>query len=160
VSDVRNWIFLLKLRGSLEFNRSDMFSRHCFPVAKLKRGYSLYCWCVINTTIVNSVTEKKLVFDYFLVISKLRSFIFTIPAFTYSPGFDSRQGKDIFLFSITSRPALGLTQPPIQWVPGALSPWSKLLEREADHHSPPSSAEVKNGGAIRPLPHASSWRSA
>jgi hypothetical protein len=31
--------------------------------------------------------------------------------------------------------------------------------READH-SPPSSAEVKNGGAIPPLPYVSSWRSA
>jgi hypothetical protein len=26
--------------------------------------------------------------------------------------------------------------------------------------SPPSSAEVKNGGVIPPLPHMSSWRSA
>jgi hypothetical protein len=31
--------------------------------------------------------------------------------------------------------------------------------READH-SPPSSAEVKNGGAIAPFPHMSSWHSA
>jgi hypothetical protein len=31
--------------------------------------------------------------------------------------------------------------------------------RESDH-SLPSSAEVKNGGAIPPLPHTSSWRSA
>jgi hypothetical protein len=30
---------------------------------------------------------------------------------------------------------------------------------EADH-SPPSSAEVKNGGAIPPLPHMFSWHSA
>jgi hypothetical protein len=27
-----------------------------------------------------------------------------------------------FLFSIASRPALGLTQPPIQWVPRTISP--------------------------------------
>jgi hypothetical protein len=27
-------------------------------------------------------------------------------------------------------------------------------------HSPPSSAEVKNGGAIPPLPHIPSWHSA
>jgi hypothetical protein len=46
-----------------------------------------------------------------------------------------------FLFSTSSRTALGLTQPPIQWVPGALSPAVKRLEREADH-SPPTSAEA------------------
>jgi hypothetical protein len=39
--------------------------------------------------------------------------------------------------------ALGLTQPPIQWVPGALSLEVKWPVCEADH-SPPSSAEVKN----------------
>jgi hypothetical protein len=30
---------------------------------------------------------------------------------------------------------------------------------EADH-SPPSSADVKNSGAVSPLPHTSSWRGA
>jgi hypothetical protein len=38
--------------------------------------------------------------------------------------------------------ALEPTQPPIQWVPGALSLGVKWPEREVDH-SPPSSAEVK-----------------
>jgi hypothetical protein len=38
--------------------------------------------------------------------------------------------------------ALGSTQPPIQWVPGALSPGVKRPGREADQ-SPPTSAEVK-----------------
>jgi hypothetical protein len=42
-----------------------------------------------------------------------------------------------------SRPALGPTQPPTQWVQGAVSLGVKRLEREADH-SPPSNAEVKN----------------
>jgi len=36
-------------------------------------------------------------------------------------------------------PALGPTQPPVQWLPGL-----KRLGREADH-SPQSSAEFKNG---------------
>jgi hypothetical protein len=57
-------------------------------------------------------------------------------------GTDSRWGLEIFLFSTASRTALGPTQPPIQWVPGALSLGVKRLGREADH-SPPSSAEVK-----------------
>jgi hypothetical protein len=56
-----------------------------------------------------------------------------------------------------SRPALGPTQPPIQWVKRALSLGIKWPGREADH-SPPCSAEVKNGEAIRPLPNTSSWR--
>jgi hypothetical protein len=48
-----------------------------------------------------------------------------------------------FVFTTASRRALGPTQPPIQWVPGALSSGTKRTGREADH-SPPSSAEVKN----------------
>jgi hypothetical protein len=36
-------------------------------------------------------------------------------------GFDSRLGLGIFLFTITSKMALGSTQPPIQWVTGAPS---------------------------------------
>jgi hypothetical protein len=43
-----------------------------------------------------------------------------------------------------SRPALGPSQPPVQWVPGVLSPGVKARPgRDADH-SPPSSAEVQN----------------
>jgi len=57
-------------------------------------------------------------------------------------GFDSRRGLGIFLFTTTSKTALEPTQPPIQWVPGALSLQVKRQGREADH-SPPSSAEVK-----------------
>jgi hypothetical protein len=41
------------------------------------------------------------------------------------------------------RPVLGLTQPPIQWIPGVLSLWIKRPGREV-RHSHPSSAEVKN----------------
>jgi hypothetical protein len=44
----------------------------------------------------------------------------------------------------------------VRWVPGALSPAVKRQVREADH-SPPSNAEVKNGGAISPLPHMFSY---
>jgi hypothetical protein len=58
-------------------------------------------------------------------------------------GFKSWYGLEIFLLTTTSRLALGPTQPPIQWVLGALSFGVKQLGHEADH-SPPSSAEVKN----------------
>jgi hypothetical protein len=64
-----------------------------------------------------------------------------------------------FFSSPVSRPAVGSTQPPIQWVPRALSPGEKRQGREADH-SPPSSAEVKKIGAVPPLLHKSSWQHA
>jgi hypothetical protein len=59
------------------------------------------------------------------------------------PGFDSRQGLGILLIATASRPALRLTQPHIQGVPGIISLGVKRPVREADH-SPPYSAEVKN----------------
>jgi hypothetical protein len=42
-------------------------------------------------------------------------------------------------------------QHPVQWVLGALSPEVEQPEREADHLLP-SSAEVKNSGAVPPVP--------
>jgi hypothetical protein len=63
----------------------------------------------------------------------------------------------LFLKSLAYRPTLGPTQPPIQWVLGALSPVVKRPVREGDH-SPPASAEVKSDRVLPPYPYASSWR--
>jgi hypothetical protein len=54
------------------------------------------------------------------------------------------------IFSTACRPALGPTEPTFQRVPGAIPPKVKRPGRETDH-SLPSSAEVKNVGAIPPL---------
>jgi hypothetical protein len=73
-------------------------------------------------------------------------------------GFDSRRGLGIFLFTTASRTALEPTQPPIQWVPGALSLGVKRPGREADH-SPISSAEVKEWMELYlHSPNIPSWR--
>jgi hypothetical protein len=64
-------------------------------------------------------------------------------AFDYRGSRSSSRGRvKNFLFSTSSRPALGTTQPLIQWVPGVLSPGLKRPGREADN-SPPTNAEVK-----------------
>jgi hypothetical protein len=56
----------------------------------------------------------------------------------------SGRGERIFPLSSVSIPALGPTQPPVQWVPGGPFPSAKARPgRDADH-SPPSSAEVEN----------------
>jgi hypothetical protein len=44
---------------------------------------------------------------------------------TGQPGFDPRQRQRIFPLPSASRPALGPTQPPVQWVLGVLSPGVK-----------------------------------
>jgi hypothetical protein len=66
------------------------------------------------------------------------------------PGLEYRQGK-YFCLLHNIQPVLMPIQPPIQWVLCASSPGVKRPGREADH-SPPSSAEVKKGGGISPLP--------
>jgi hypothetical protein len=68
------------------------------------------------------------------------------------------KGK-IFLFSTASRPALGHTRSPTQWVSEALSSGIKRPGHKADQ-SLPSSAEVKNDEAIILLLHMSSWHGA
>jgi hypothetical protein len=50
-----------------------------------------------------------------------------------------------------SRPALGPSEPPIQWIPGVIYPRIKGQGCEADH-SPPSSDEVKNAWRYTILP--------
>jgi hypothetical protein len=57
-----------------------------------------------------------------------------------------------------SRPALGPTQPPVQWLPGVLSTGVKARPgRDADH-SPPSSAEIVNEKELYLSPQAPPWR--
>jgi hypothetical protein len=53
------------------------------------------------------------------------------------PGIESRWGRD---FPHLSKPALGPTQPPVQWVPGFSR--GKVRQGRAADHSPPSSAMI------------------
>jgi hypothetical protein len=55
------------------------------------------------------------------------------------PGIESQWGGEVFAHP--SRPALGSTQPPTQWVPG-ITQGVKRTECGIDH-PPPSSVEVK-----------------
>jgi hypothetical protein len=60
---------------------------------------------------------------------------------------DCQSQRDFDLTCTAFRPVLELTQPRIQRKQGAFTLWVKRPGREADHPLP-SSAEVKNGGAI------------
>jgi hypothetical protein len=56
--------------------------------------------------------------------------------------YDGSWGRDPFLFAMAFRASLGPNQPPIKWVPGALSSEVKR-PGSVDDHSPSSSAEIK-----------------
>jgi hypothetical protein len=62
-----------------------------------------------------------------------------------------------FLFTITSRLFLGPTQPSVQWIM-RISLGLMWKGRETDN-SPPSNAQIKNGGTILPVPSMSVWHS-
>jgi hypothetical protein len=91
------------------------------------------CWTVLD---MNTYAGTKFNFNFI--------------AMGYGLGFDSRRGQENILFLTQSRMALEPIQLPV-WVTGALSLGLKRLGREAEHELT-SSAEVKNGGAIPPLP--------
>ena len=63
-------------------------------------------------------------------------------------GFKLQQKQEIFLVSKISRPALGPTHPPIQWVPG------RGLKLSTHLHLVPG---LRMNGAITLLPHMLSW---
>jgi hypothetical protein len=73
------------------------------------------------------------------------------------PWFNSRQGQDILLISIASRPVLGPTQSPIKRIKEALSSGVMRRGREPDHPLPSKTgvskqrpqATIRPAGAIR-----------
>jgi hypothetical protein len=65
------------------------------------------------------------------------------------PGPESRRVTDTF--SRMSRPAVGHTQPPVQWAPNVLSPAVKRRGREVSFLTP-SNPEVKNERSCIPPP--------
>jgi hypothetical protein len=58
--------------------------------------------------------------------------------------FDPRQWKEIIPLASVSRPALRLTQPPVEWVSGVLFPGGKARRGRDAEYSTPSSDEVDN----------------
>jgi hypothetical protein len=71
-------------------------------------------------------------------------------------GFNSWQGHEIILFSIAFRLVLGLIQPPVQCVLGAVSFGVKQPSHKCDYSSS-SGAKIKNSRTIPTLSYMSSW---
>jgi hypothetical protein len=98
-------------------------------------SFSIFLYSFFRSEIVSTSLFKGKHFDFYLLFDWLRA--------GRQRGRSSSPGRvKNFLFSTSFRPVLGPTQPPIQWVPRALSLGAKRPVRAADH-SPPTSAEVK-----------------
>jgi hypothetical protein len=99
--------------------------------------YIPLCFSVSQTTKIHRPTQHFNVTKYCAVCFSCGPGSVVSTATTYGldgPGIESRWGRN---FPHPSRPALGPTQPPIQWVPRV-----KRSGGGVDH-PPPSSAEVK-----------------
>jgi hypothetical protein len=72
-----------------------------------------------------------------------RSYLLILVKENYEIWHSATTMMGFFLFATASRPAPQSTQPPVQWVAGALTSRVKRPKREAVY-SPPSSAEIKN----------------
>jgi hypothetical protein len=110
----------------------------------------------VNKKLSELYFYSSLEYKHFLMHSCDFTFLITIATKLWAgrSGFDSWQELGIFLFAIAFRMALGSTRPPVQWVPGALSPGVKRLVRKADN-STPSGAGVKNAWNYTAIPHTS-----
>jgi hypothetical protein len=68
------------------------------------------------------------------------------------PSIPDRDRKRFYYFATASRPALGPNQPPIKWLPGALSPAVKRPSSEC-HHSSLCTAELKKAWSNTATPY-------
>jgi hypothetical protein len=136
-------------------NKNRMDKKSCIPV--LSSHFTLgHCDKIMKMKTVSLIltSNQSRRVDRWLSMAVLFA---SFPVATYSchgTGIDSSVDiSDGFLYPTSSRPPLGLTQP----LSNGYRETLQRPAREADH-SPQSSDEVRNCGAIPPLPNIiSSW---
>jgi hypothetical protein len=112
-------------------------TRNVFYKARQISNLHFYAWNKINYLKVSWDSSVGIATDYWLDDREI--------------GVESRRGLGIFLLTIASRPVLGPTQPPIEWVTGVISLATKRPGREADTHLHLVQT-IRMGGAISPFP--------
>ena len=105
------------------------------PVFFLEMG----CCCITNYVQLFSCLQDQLKWNYYYFISRIGDRDSPVGIATRyrldGPGIESRRGRG---FPYPSGPALGHTQPPLQWIPGL--PRGKWPGPGADH-PPPSKCQ-------------------
>jgi hypothetical protein len=109
-----------------------------------QRIYVIFCDHLSNLNLKNALIRNTVDTEIMNLnrLEKRSRYSYWLPAGRPRSRSSSSGRVKNFLFSKSSRPALGSTHPHIQWLPGVLSVEVKWPGREADHSSP-ASAEVK-----------------
>jgi hypothetical protein len=136
-----------------------MFIRMCY---RRPDGHCLGLFLYLQYFFHNKKNKCTLCVQYYVILviySKRSRYSDWLRAERPRGRISSPGGVKIVLFFTSSRLALGFTQHPSQWIPGAFSAVVKGPGREGDH-SPPATADVKKVWINISAPHTPSWRSA
>jgi hypothetical protein len=135
---------LIRYRGNLSVWGSYLLTVWLCVLLSKRKVRSMQCNMMLQYNNINLVTGLHATILYYILLSCGSSVGITRIYRFHDRGQIS--GREF-------RPALGPTQPPIQWILGALPPEVKRSGSESNH-SPPPTVKVKNYGAIPP------WRNA
>jgi hypothetical protein len=114
--------FLLKQLVS----QTAVFSTDMFAVRKISTDRLHWQWSGITKHLIrtNSADPAPL-WTAEILLCMSRDSLVSAWLRAGRPGFDPRQRERVFLLVSASISVLGPTQPPVQWVPGVLSPGAK-----------------------------------
>jgi hypothetical protein len=138
-------------RGADHSPPSSAEVKECVELYPSTPQYAFIAWCLVKHRDNNWDHETQHIYLFIYRHSRIRgSSVSTVTRlWDGRPGFPGRS-RDSFLFATASRPALGSTHPPVQWVPEVLSARVKRLGLEADY-SPQRNAGLKFREAAPPL---------
>jgi hypothetical protein len=107
----------------------NLYYRRCGPTAvhvERKQYFVTNSTCVISVVLLPAVTFTHKVCTFSSrFVQELKIVCVCSKNQSQELGFDPRQGQRIFPLISMSRPALGPTQPRVQWVPGGPFPGTK-----------------------------------
>jgi hypothetical protein len=124
---IRHFVPHISIWTTLQYSRLTVESSKCINIAVSPRNGPVYAGMQYRTFLFLNFIPAFINICYIHLSSRVAQSVQCLATdwMTRRSGFDPRQGQRIFPLSSMPKPALGPTQPPVQWVPGVLSPGVK-----------------------------------